>query len=325
MPALFSFPLVVALSATNQLLPGAKLYFRQSGTSTPQNVYQDIALTVPHANPVVANAAGAFAAIYLDPSLPSYRVILTDSADVTQSGYPIDDYPSNQNAGQTFRLKSTAPELIFEQTNASAGNQKWRIRVASEQMRISLLNDAESVSTDIAIIDRSGTTGDLINLLATQVQGNSLNLLGAITAKKSSNTDRSSTTTLADDPHLTVSIPVSGLYRFDIGLVFVGITGGAQGFKYRLNPTNGTVSEAFTSRTQSINGTLGVGSFGSAFSGESHNPISTTENFISVRDVVRLTPSGAMTIALQWAQETSSANAVRLFSNSYLTATRIGD
>jgi hypothetical protein len=169
MPALFTSPRFVALSSTNQPLPGAKLYFRQTGTSTPQNTYQDEALTVPHANPVVADGAGVFSPIYLDPSLPNYRAILTDASDVTQAGYPIDNIPSNQNTGQTFRLKSAAPELIFEETDASAGNQKWRIRVNSEQMRISLLNDAESVATDIAIFDRTGSTGDSINLLATEL------------------------------------------------------------------------------------------------------------------------------------------------------------
>jgi hypothetical protein len=168
---------VVALSSTNQTLPGAKLYFRQSGSSTPQNVYQDIALTVPHANPVVADGAGAFPAIYLDPSLPSYRVILTDSAGVTQPGYPIDDYPSNQNAGQTFRLKATAPELIFEETDAAAGNQKWRLRVNAQQLTIDLLNDAESVATTIATFTRSGTTISAVNFAADVLQNNSKTVL----------------------------------------------------------------------------------------------------------------------------------------------------
>lgn len=177
MPALFSFPLAVALSSTNQLLPGAKLLFRQSGTSAPQPTYQDIALTVPHANPVVADAAGAFEPIYLDPSLPSYRVILTDSADVTQPGYPIDDYPSNQNAGQTYRLKAVAPELIFEETDAAAGNQKWRLRVNSQQLTIDLLNDAESVSTTIATFTRSGTTISAVNFAADVLQNNGKTVL----------------------------------------------------------------------------------------------------------------------------------------------------
>jgi hypothetical protein len=321
MPALFTLPQVVGLSATNQLLPGAKLYFRQSGTSTPQNVYQDIDLTVPHANPVVADGSGVFDPIYLDPSLPSYRVILTDSADVTQPGYPIDNYPSNQNTGQTFRLKSASPEVIFEETDASAGNQKWRIRVASEQMRISLLNDAESVATDIAIIDRSGSTCDLINLLATQVQVNSLEALGSLAVKKSENTDRSSTTTLADDPHLTLSVPVSGLYRVDVFLVIIGLTGGSGGFKYKLEVANGTTNVVGASGIESINGATAIG-FDSSMSLASHVTIG-VENYIQRTNYIQFTPSGAMTLKLQWAQDSSNADITRLSSNSLLAITRI--
>lgn len=162
-PALFTLPRAVALSATNQLLPGAKLTFSISGTSTLQNTYQDEDLTVPHANPVVADGAGAFDPIYLDPALPNYRVLLTDSANVAQPGYPIDDYPSNQNQAQTFRLKSAAPELIFEETDAEANNQKWRLRVNAQQMTIDLLNDAESVATAIATMNRSGTSSPTID------------------------------------------------------------------------------------------------------------------------------------------------------------------
>lgn len=172
MPALFTGPQFVALSALNTPLPGAKLTFTQTGSSTPQNVYQDLALTVPHANPVVANGAGVFSKIYLDPSLPNYRVLLTDSSNVTQPGYPIDDYPSNQNTGQTFRLKSVAPELIFEETDAASGNQKWRLRVNAQQMTIDLLNDAESVATTIATFTRSGTTISAVNFATDVLQNN---------------------------------------------------------------------------------------------------------------------------------------------------------
>lgn len=169
MPALFTPPRFVALSATNQLLPGAKLTFSVTATSTLQNVYQDEALTVPHSNPVTADGAGVFPKIYLDPSLPNYRVLLTDSALVTQPGYPLDDIPSNQDTGQTFRLKSTAPEFIFEETDASAGNKRSRIKVNNEQIAISLLNDAESIATDVITLDRSGTTSDQVTIAATTI------------------------------------------------------------------------------------------------------------------------------------------------------------
>lgn len=52
-----------------------QLFFYQSGTSTPQNVYADPQLTTPLANPVVADANGRFGAIWLANS-PAYKVQL---------------------------------------------------------------------------------------------------------------------------------------------------------------------------------------------------------------------------------------------------------
>ncbi len=163
MAALFTLPKQIPISSAGTLLPGAKLTFTQTGGTTPQNVYQDSALATPHAAPVVADSAGVFAPIYLDPSLPNYRVKLTTSADVLV--YQIDGYPSNQNAAQTFRLAAAAPSLIFEETDATANNQKWKIGVNAEQLTFSLLNDAESVETVVFTLDRSGTSIGDFNFL----------------------------------------------------------------------------------------------------------------------------------------------------------------
>lgn len=157
MAALFTLPKQIPLSSAGILLPGAKLTFTQTGGTTPQNTYQDSALATPHASPVVADSAGVFAPIYLDPTLPNYRVKLTTSADVQI--YQVDDVPSNQNVAQTFRLSAPAPELVFDETDASANNGKWRIRAQAEVFSIALLNDAESVATNILSIGR--TTTDL--------------------------------------------------------------------------------------------------------------------------------------------------------------------
>ncbi len=155
MPQLLTLPYAVPLSAAGLILPGAKLSFFQTGTSTPQPVYQDVGLATPHTQPITADGAGRFAAIYLDASLPNYRILLTDSADVPQPGYPIDEVPSNQNTSQTFRLKAAAPELIFEETDASANNKKWSIRVNTEVLTIDTLDDAESTRTNVASITRA--------------------------------------------------------------------------------------------------------------------------------------------------------------------------
>lgn len=161
MPALFVLPRQVPLSSAAGLLAGAKLTFSISGSSTLQNTYSDIALTVANTNPLIADGNGVFAKTYLDPSLPNYRVKLTTSANVLI--YQEDDVPSNQNTSQQFRLKAIAPSLTFEETDASANNKIWRLKVNGEQLLLTILNDAEAVETTVFTFDRTGTTVDALN------------------------------------------------------------------------------------------------------------------------------------------------------------------
>lgn len=62
-------------------LAGGKLYFYETGTTTPKDTYSDSGLGTPNANPVVADAAGVFGAIFLGSG--NYKVILKTSADAT--------------------------------------------------------------------------------------------------------------------------------------------------------------------------------------------------------------------------------------------------
>src|SRR5687768_15048915 len=78
------FPFV-AVDGNGNVRASAKLYFYQTGTSTPQATYSDSALSVTNTNPVVANSDGLFAGIYLGeaPDFSAYKAILKDSSDVT--------------------------------------------------------------------------------------------------------------------------------------------------------------------------------------------------------------------------------------------------
>jgi hypothetical protein len=60
-------------------ISGAKLYTYTTGTSTPKAVYTDAALTVAHANPVIADSAGRFPAMFLGAG--DYKTELRDAAD----------------------------------------------------------------------------------------------------------------------------------------------------------------------------------------------------------------------------------------------------
>ncbi len=90
---LFTLPKVIVFDANAALESGAKANFFITGTSTRQNTFTDKALTIAHDNPVVADGNGVFAPIYLDDTL-NYKVDITDSLDVSLSGYPVDDLAS---------------------------------------------------------------------------------------------------------------------------------------------------------------------------------------------------------------------------------------
>lgn len=82
MARLFFIPQAVRIDSTGTPYAGAKANFYLTGTTTQTDTYTDNALGVAHANPVVADSAGQFAAIYLDPAI-TYRCIITES-DNTQ-------------------------------------------------------------------------------------------------------------------------------------------------------------------------------------------------------------------------------------------------
>lgn len=75
-------PFIPAFSSNGAPVPGAQLRFRLTGTTTPTPIYTTSALNVEHPNPVVANAAGRFPAIFLNDAV-TYRVDILD-ADGTQ-------------------------------------------------------------------------------------------------------------------------------------------------------------------------------------------------------------------------------------------------
>ena len=64
-------------------LNGGKIYFIQAGTtSTPQNAYQDSALTIPHPNPLTLDSAGRVPQLFFADG--NIKVRITNSAGVQQ-------------------------------------------------------------------------------------------------------------------------------------------------------------------------------------------------------------------------------------------------
>lgn len=296
-----------------QGLPGSKLTFTRSGTTTPQNVYTDEALAVAHSNPVVADANGVFAPIYLDPRLPSYRVLYSTAADVQI--YQVDDYPSNQNTATDFRVEDTTPSIILYDTDGLVNARKFRIRVNSPDFEIALSNDAESSFTDILRYDGAANTLSIVG---------GAPLVG-LYAKKTTDTSRLSTTTLADDPSLSIALGGGGSrYIVEGQIDFDAFTAnGAMGIKACLAYTGVTGTGTVANICQHVNGSGSVAS--SPFSTSSpltHATISDTANHVRFTTLVVSTTPG--TLSLQWAQNSSTAQNLTVRQGSWIRANRIG-
>jgi hypothetical protein len=87
-----SDPRIQVEGADGRPLAGAKLYTYDTGTSTPKPTYTDAALSVPHANPIIADAAGRFPAIFLTTG--TYKTELRDANEVViATDDPVDGAP----------------------------------------------------------------------------------------------------------------------------------------------------------------------------------------------------------------------------------------
>lgn len=80
MSSIFNMPWTQAFDGAGNTLAGAKLYFYEAGTSTPQDVYSDAELTTALSNPVIADGGGRFVPIYLVDT--NYKVALYTAENV---------------------------------------------------------------------------------------------------------------------------------------------------------------------------------------------------------------------------------------------------
>jgi hypothetical protein len=86
------------MGADGRPVSGAKLETYSTGTSTPKATYSDAALTIAHANPTVADAAGRFPAMFLGTG--DYRVVLTDADGAVIATYdPVEGAAAVSDAG----------------------------------------------------------------------------------------------------------------------------------------------------------------------------------------------------------------------------------
>lgn len=115
--ALFYLPFRPALDANGIVVPGALIYFYATGSTSPQTIYADSGLTTPLTNPVTANAAGVWPAIYLDDAV-TYRVVLKDADGTTLDDS--DPYLASVADDLTADLQNVADTVAADAATASA-------------------------------------------------------------------------------------------------------------------------------------------------------------------------------------------------------------
>jgi hypothetical protein len=154
--------------------------------------------------------------------------------------------------------------------------------------------------------------------------------LGAIGPQiivKTAHTDRSSTTTYANDPELTTSLSANAIYLVEFVLFYAGNAG--------LIKTTWTVPTGVSSANRSVMGPGSAATDGAANNISMRSGVhgygtdivygnrgATLNQLVAVEtSIVQTTSAG--TCALRWAQNTSSASATRVAAGSYMRVTRI--
>lgn len=141
-------------------------------------------------------------------------------------------------------------------------------------------------------------------------------------AYKTSTTARTSTTSLADDPDLTLAVAASASYAFQGFFIYDGGAGGSEGdFKFKFTvPTSASIywGDTFRNTTPTI---VCGGHVTTDTETASTNGLGTWYS-VNVQGLL-IVSSTAGNLTLQWAQGSSSATRTDLGAGSWLMAQRV--
>ncbi|MFG2269145.1 hypothetical protein ACGFNY_05145 [Streptomyces chartreusis] len=149
-------------------------------------------------------------------------------------------------------------------------------------------------------------------------------------AYKATGTTRSSTTTFADDPDLTIALEANATYWVEMYIKYAAVT--AEQFKTNWTvPSGATGGRARHGLSSSVNDTTAGGPFGDGAWG--HHGFTTTltygtrnsaSNQVFAYEIGFVTTSTtAGNVALSWAQNASGATGTSVSAGSYMRAKRI--
>ena len=136
----FTLPLSQDLDGSGDPYAGGKLYFYETGTSTPLDTYSDSTLSTANANPVVADGNGRFGDIFMKTQ--DYKVVSKTTADVTI-------WTADPVSGTATATETKGSDIASRQKQILAGHpvNMWRSREQSQSHPLTQLTRGLGVSS----------------------------------------------------------------------------------------------------------------------------------------------------------------------------------
>jgi len=343
------------------VIAGGKIFFYTAGTTTKQNTYTTAALATPHTNPVVADADGKFAAIFLDPGLGDYKVVITTAADSDPPIAAIDTVDNYPVVTAQVVIEGTAPFLDLKETDEPVDEKVWRIDSFGGDMRFTTRTDAGGggedwmtairgtgtavtevrLSNPIKILEQAAAGTDTATygqlwvktvtpneLWFTDDAGTDIQIGGTAFAGKkvykvkATTLSKSSTTSLSDDPDLFGFVLETGK-RYSVKC-YLKYTQNVGDFKFTFQFTNTPTSSTMIYWATDESKVQDNDFLNSLTTAVAITTMTDTDDVgLLIEGSFRADVTTGGTLDFQWAQNTSSANNTTLFINSWMEVTQL--
>lgn len=155
--------------------PGDQLFFYQLNTTTDLTVHLDAGLQTPAGQPVTANAAGQFPALYLDPTGNPPTVVLRDRNGVEK--WTLEEFPITDTSAlelQVAQLSADLEEATGDILNIPGQIEALQNSIAALAQRVTEVEGIE-IPDDISNMVPAAM-GSIIGSANAQANENSVNI-----------------------------------------------------------------------------------------------------------------------------------------------------
>lgn len=113
-------------------------------------------------------------------------VAFSDFARLSQSN-TFTAAPSFGVGGAPLYMSSVLPVIIWDESDAASSNRRWTAYASGESFALATIADSSGAGSEFIRVERTGTTVDSINLVATSVQANGVAVLTSSSSLNASN------------------------------------------------------------------------------------------------------------------------------------------